>query len=119
MGLTVLHSLRALPVMTCHPAWLRMGMMDVLCAPPPTSSSPGFADCGSPAYSRSSMDGRDANNARRSSNMSAPMLWRSSIGRLMSAAAGGSLGQHPLPLQPYVTKQEVGACMHMNDEQQQ
>lgn len=54
------------------------------------------------------MDGKDS---RRSSNVQAPMLWRSSLGRLIPTA-GGPRHQQLRAQQPYITRREV-SCRYI------
>ncbi|KAL4421473.1 hypothetical protein ABPG75_010764 [Micractinium tetrahymenae] len=63
----------------------------------------GALGCGSPAFARSSMDGKVD---RRSSHVQAPMLSRSSLGRLVPSA-GSPRHQQRQARQPYVTRQEL------------
>ncbi|PSC68719.1 CTR type copper ion transporter isoform B [Micractinium conductrix] len=72
---------------------------------------PVFSPAGSPGYGspmhgmpRSSIDGK---GDRRSSHLSAPMLWRNSLGRLGVSSAGSPW--HPAAQQklPYITKAEL------------
>lgn len=70
------------------------------------ASSPEFGS--SPTFGgRTSLDG--TGDHRRSSHISAPMLWRSSLGRLVSSAGSPThrqlAGRHNA--QPYITRQEL------------